>query len=100
MKFDFIVIRYRINTQDSKVLGGFLDLKSAQYFVERIEVDYLNLGFFYITSPDGKYIFGEKRGYREIDKKWYNPGEEAYVYSGEDDSVVHIDEVISIFSDF
>lgn len=95
MNFDFVVKRYLIKSQNSKVLGGFLDLESAKYFIDRIDGDYLNSGFFYIDTPQGKYICGAKRGYREIGNKWYEPGQEAYVYNSVEDSVVHIDEAVS-----
>lgn len=95
MTFDFVVKRYYIGSQKSKVLGGFLDLESAKYFTDRIDGDYINPGFFYIDTPQGKYIYGEKTGYREVGGKWYEPGQKAYVYSSIEDRVMHIDEVVS-----
>ena len=94
MNFDFIVMRYRTRPQNSKVLGGFLDLESAKYYTERIDGDYINPGFFYIDSPEGKYIYGEKTGYKEIGSKWYEPGQKAYIYDSREDEVVPIDAVV------
>ena len=95
MNFDFVVMRYRIIPQDSVVLGGFLNLKRAKNFTEMIDMDFINPGFFYIDTPQGKYIYGEKTGYKEIGGKWYEPGQEAYVYTSVEDRVKHIEEVVS-----
>lgn len=95
MEFDFVVKRYYINSQKTKVLGGFLDLESAKEYAERVDGDYLNNGFFYVSSPDGKYIYGQKRSYRQVGHEWYKPDQEAYVYEAREDEVVHIDDVVS-----
>ncbi|SFS07865.1 hypothetical protein [Anaeromicropila populeti] len=93
MEFNFIVGKLLLKNGTEKNIGGFLELKKAQEYVETIHFDYLYSVAFFVDSPEGRYYFGEDRKGK---KRWYSPEEreQVLVYDCSMDEIRELADVV------
>ncbi len=93
MEFGFVVKWYSFAKKKEYVLGGFLDIKAAKEYADDRTIDLFN-GYASVNSKEGKYVLGADKE-KSFTEKWYEPGEEAYVYFDKEDKVITLEEAIS-----
>lgn len=91
MQFNFVVGWHALNSGKEKAIAGFSKLETAKEYVMYVVCDYLSNGYFYIDTPEGRYIQGADRRTERL--KWYAPSEKVYVYDLSKEDVIGLDEL-------